>query len=95
MDDTSLDRALAEHFGLTEFRVGQREAVQAVLAGHDLVAVMPTGAGKSLCFQLPALLMSGVSVVVWSKWIVDMRATVLALDRTIGRFSRPTFLELR
>ena len=59
MDDRSLDRALAEHFGLADFRVGQREAVRAVLEGRDLVAVMPTGAGKSLCFQLPALLMPG------------------------------------
>ena len=80
MDDTSLDRALAEHFGLTEFRVGQREAVQAVLAGHDLVAVMPTGAGKSLCFQLPALLMSGVSVVV-SPLIALMKDQVDVLRR--------------
>ena len=64
MDDASLDRALGTHFGLTAFRTGQREAVTAVLEGRDLVAVMPTGAGKSLCFQLPALLLDGVSVVV-------------------------------
>ena len=64
MDETTLDRALGTHFGLTAFRTGQREAVTAVLEGRDLVAVMPTGAGKSLCFQLPALLLEGVSVVV-------------------------------
>jgi ATP-dependent DNA helicase RecQ len=64
MDDIALDRALGAHFGLTAFRTGQREAVRAVLEGRDLVAVMPTGAGKSLCFQLPALLLEGASSVV-------------------------------
>ncbi len=64
MDPTLLERALHRHFGLDAFRTGQREAVTAVLAGRDLVAVMPTGAGKSLCFQLPAMLLEGVTVVV-------------------------------
>jgi ATP-dependent DNA helicase RecQ len=49
---------------LTIFRAGQREASLAVLEGRDIVAVMPTGAGKSLCFQLPALLLDGPTVVV-------------------------------
>jgi ATP-dependent DNA helicase RecQ len=80
MDDSALDQALAEHFGLTAFRVGQREAVRAVLAGQDLVAVMPTGAGKSLCFQLPALIMQGVSVVV-SPLIALMKDQVDGLRR--------------
>ena len=61
---SSLDDALHAHFGLAAFRPGQREAAAAVLAGRDLVAVMPTGAGKSLCFQLPALLLDGLTVVV-------------------------------
>src|ERR1700722_3702177 len=47
--------ALLERFGLAEFRVGQREAVQAALDGRDSLVVMPTGGGKSLCYQLPAL----------------------------------------
>ncbi|MBA2627485.1 MAG: ATP-dependent DNA helicase RecQ [Gemmatimonadales bacterium] len=59
-----LDRALHTHFQLTAFRPGQREAVEAVLAGRDVIAVMPTGAGKSLCFQLPAMLLDGVTIVV-------------------------------
>ena len=59
-----LDRALHERFGLTAFRPGQRDAALAVLEGRDLVAVMPTGSGKSLCFQLPALLLDGPTVVV-------------------------------
>jgi ATP-dependent DNA helicase RecQ len=60
----SLDRLLHERFGLTEFRPGQLEAARAVLQGRDVVAVMPTGAGKSLCFQLPSLLLEGPTVVV-------------------------------
>jgi ATP-dependent DNA helicase RecQ len=56
--------ALQERFGLQEFRPGQEETVAAVLEGRDVVAVMPTGAGKSLCFQLPALLLDGTTLVV-------------------------------
>ena len=55
---------LRARFGLQEFRPGQEEAAGAVLAGRDLVAVMPTGSGKSLCFQLPAQLLEGVTLVV-------------------------------
>lgn len=60
----SLDDLLQRVFRLSEFRPHQREIVQDVLAGHDVVCVMPTGAGKSLCFQLPALLLKGLTVVV-------------------------------
>jgi ATP-dependent DNA helicase RecQ len=60
----ALRDTLRRRFGLEEFRPGQEEAAGAVLAGHDLVAVMPTGSGKSLCFQLPALLLDGVTLVV-------------------------------
>ena len=60
----ALERALHERFGLRAFRPGQREAALAVLEGRDLVAVMPTGAGKSLCFQLPALLLEGPTIVI-------------------------------
>lgn len=51
-------------FGFPSFRPGQEEIVQAVLDGHDVLAVMPTGAGKSLCYQLPALVRPGITVVV-------------------------------
>ena len=64
MTEDTLDRALHQHFGLGTFRPGQREAIEAVLTGRDLVAVMPTGAGKSLCYQLPAMLLDGATVVI-------------------------------
>ena len=57
-------QALQERFGFEEFRPGQQDAAAAVFEGRDLVAVMPTGSGKSLCFQLPALLLEGTTVVV-------------------------------
>jgi RecQ family ATP-dependent DNA helicase len=56
--------ALLERFGLEEFRPGQREAVQAALESRDSLVVMPTGGGKSLCYQLPALADRGLVVVV-------------------------------
>lgn len=59
-----LDAALRRHFGFDHFRSGQREVIEAVLSGRSTVAIMPTGGGKSLCYQLPALLSDGVTVVV-------------------------------
>src|SRR2546429_6851284 len=55
---------LLTRFGLDEFRPGQREAVEAALKGRDCLVVMPTGGGKSLCYQLPALADQGLVVVV-------------------------------
>src|SRR5213592_1384392 len=62
--DNRLLDALRARFGFDSFRPGQQDAAAAVLEGRDLVAVMPTGSGKSLCFQLPALLLEGTTVVV-------------------------------
>jgi len=65
-------------FGFDSFRPGQEEVVRAVLAGEDVLAVMPTGSGKSLCYQLPALVRPGLAVVV-SPLIALMRDQVKAL----------------
>src|SRR5262245_26525705 len=59
---------LREHlqnlFGLDDFRPSQREVIEDVLAGRDVLCVMPTGAGKSLCYQLPAVVGGGMTIVV-------------------------------
>ncbi|HEY0003796.1 MAG TPA: RecQ family ATP-dependent DNA helicase [Pyrinomonadaceae bacterium] len=70
--------ALREHFGFEDFREGQREVINAVLEGHDTVVVMPTGGGKSLCYQLPALMLEGATVIV-SPLIALMKDQVDAL----------------
>ncbi len=69
---------LASIFGFSSFRPGQAEIVAAVAAGRNTLAIMPTGGGKSLCFQLPALLLDGVTVVI-SPLIALMRDQVRAL----------------
>jgi ATP-dependent DNA helicase RecQ len=61
---TTLEQALKHYFGYDEFRSAQREIITTALANRDLLVVMPTGGGKSLCFQLPALLKQGVTIVV-------------------------------
>ena len=60
----NLHTKLHRHFGFKRFRAGQAEAVEASLAGRDVLAVMPTGSGKSLCYQLSALESAGITVVV-------------------------------
>src|ERR1051326_4754228 len=56
--------ALKTHFGFDAFRPGQQEVIEALVAGHSAAAIFPTGGGKSLCYQLPALLLDGVTLVV-------------------------------
>lgn len=60
----SLSQTLRERFRLAEFRPRQREIIEDVLAGRDTLCVMPTGAGKSLCFQLPAVVQGGLTIVI-------------------------------
>ena len=69
---------LARVFGFADFRPGQAEIVEAVTAGRDVLAIMPTGGGKSLCYQLPALMRDGVTLVI-SPLIALMRDQVRAL----------------
>jgi len=70
--------SLREHFGFDDFREGQREVIAAILEGKDTVVVMPTGSGKSLCYQLPALMLDGATLVV-SPLIALMKDQVDAL----------------
>jgi ATP-dependent DNA helicase RecQ len=72
------ERVLHKTFGFEAFRPGQGEIVSAILDGRDVLAVMPTGSGKSLCYQLPALLNDGLTVVV-SPLIALMRNQVAQL----------------
>jgi len=69
---------LSSVFGFDSFRPGQAEIVDAVTGGRNTLAIMPTGGGKSLCFQLPALMRDGVTVVI-SPLIALMRDQVRAL----------------
>ncbi len=58
------ERVLHEVFGYQQFRVGQQEVIEAALAGRDSLVIMPTGGGKSLCYQIPALVLEGVTLVI-------------------------------
>ena len=67
MGEWGLDQAravLSERFGYPDFRPGQDRVIEAILAGRDTLAVMPTGAGKSICYQIPAALFPGLTIVV-------------------------------
>ncbi|MFQ4145797.1 DNA helicase RecQ [Chlorogloeopsis sp. ULAP02] len=75
-----LEKALKYHFGYDNFRPGQRQVIEDALSNRDLLIIMPTGGGKSLCFQLPALIKKGLTVVV-SPLIALMQDQVEALRK--------------
>lgn len=58
------EEILQQYFGYSAFRKGQAELIQAILSGQDVLGIMPTGAGKSICYQVPALLLPGLTVVI-------------------------------
>ncbi len=76
----SLQDALHRHFGYSTFRAGQEAIIRHILSGRDALVLMPTGGGKSICYQLPALLMDGVTLVV-SPLIALMKDQVDALHQ--------------
>ncbi|UJH90771.1 DEAD/DEAH box helicase [Antarcticibacterium sp. 1MA-6-2] len=57
-------RLLKTHFGFENFRLNQEEIIKEILSSKDTLAIMPTGGGKSICFQLPALILEGTTVVI-------------------------------
>ncbi|MFJ8261342.1 RecQ family ATP-dependent DNA helicase [Rummeliibacillus sp. NPDC094406] len=59
-----LEQLLQQHFGYTTFRTGQKEVIEAVIAGEDVIALLPTGMGKSLCYQLPGYILDGPVLII-------------------------------
>src|SRR5580692_6287423 len=84
---------LQSTFGFSEFRQGQEAVISRLLAGKSVLAIFPTGAGKSLCYQLPALMLDGVTLVVSPlialmkdqiDFLVSRGVAAARLDSTIG-----------
>ena len=74
-----MKKLLKQYYGYSDFRPGQKEIIDSVLSGKDTLAIMPTGGGKSLCYQIPSLMFPGLTVVV-SPLIALMEDQVQSLD---------------
>ncbi|MBR5029271.1 MAG: ATP-dependent DNA helicase RecQ, partial [Bacteroidales bacterium] len=83
-EELDLDKALKEHFGFDSFKGDQKEIIRNVLSGNDTFVIMPTGGGKSLCYQLPAVVSEGTAIVV-SPLIALMKNQVDAMRFNSGK----------
>lgn len=91
LNEQQLTDALKEHFGFDKFKGNQKAIISSLLEGHDTFVLMPTGGGKSLCYQLPALLMEGTAIVI-SPLIALMKNQVDAIRFLAGNDNIAHFL---